>query len=166
MNLYILRHAKAEPRGLKYKLDHKRPLTSEGEEIMKSAAEGMKVLCESFDLILTSPYIRALKTAEITAGVFKTDKIWVSENLVADGNLKKLIDEINDNYSTTKDILIVGHNPSLPQLISVLLTGDSNLEVNLKKSGLCKLSTDNLRYGQCATMEWLLTPRQLQKIGK
>jgi len=31
----------------------------------------------------------------------------------------------------------------------------------LKKGGLCKLMIQRLRPGRCATLEWLLTPRQM-----
>jgi phosphohistidine phosphatase len=165
MNLFFLRHAKAEPRGPQYRPDRKRPLTPEGEKTMNKAAEGMVAMGLSFDLILTSPYIRAHRTAQIAAAAFKTDKIWISQNLVSEGSNKKLIDEINENYSLLKDILIVGHNPNLPELISVLLTGGTDLKIDLKKSGLCKLAVEDLRHDQCATMEWLLTPRQLQRMS-
>jgi len=34
------------------------------------------------------------------------------------------------------------------------------------KSGLAKLEVDNLRFAKCATLEWLLTPKQLQKFAR
>jgi hypothetical protein len=36
----------------------------------------------------------------------------------------------------------------------------------LKKAGLCKLSADKLSFGRCAHLHWLLTPRQLSRLGK
>jgi phosphohistidine phosphatase len=165
MNLFFLRHAKAEPFGNKYKLDRKRPLTSEGEKIMKCAAQGMVELELSFDLIMTSPYVRALRTAEITAKAFKTDNLCTSQNLMCEGDPRKLIDEINDNYPSLANLLLVGHEPYLGKLVSVLLTGKDDLQIDFKKSALCKLSTDDLRYGRCATLEWFLTPRQLQQMA-
>jgi len=35
----------------------------------------------------------------------------------------------------------------------------------MKKGGLCQLSIDALRFGRCATMDWLLTPRQLRRMA-
>ena len=166
MNLFFLRHAKAEPRSDKYKPDAKRPLTRLGEEITTQVAKGMVRLDLGFDLIITSPYVRAVRTAELTAGVLKTDKVWASETLGSDGDPKKLIAVINENYGSLENILLVGHEPYMSKLMSVLLIGDSDLQINFKKSGLANLSIEDLRYGKCATLEWLLTPRQLQRLGK
>jgi phosphohistidine phosphatase len=166
MNLYLLRHAKAEPRGGMWKSDSKRPLSPEGEEIMRLVARGMLELDVKIDLIVTSPFARAARTAAIAAEVYKTDKIWTSQNLVPDGEPSRLIVELNDNYSTLSNIVVVGHEPYLGELLSVLLTGESGMDVNFKKAALCKLTVENLRRGRCATLEWFLTPRQLQKLGK
>jgi hypothetical protein len=53
MNLYLLRHAKAEPHGTQYPNDSKRPLSAEGEKNMRHAAQGMAALGLSFDLIIS-----------------------------------------------------------------------------------------------------------------
>jgi phosphohistidine phosphatase len=65
MNLFFLRHGKAHPRSPQWRPDSKRPLTQEGENAMFDVARGIKALGLSFDVILTSPYVRALRTAEI-----------------------------------------------------------------------------------------------------
>ena len=165
MNLYLLRHGKAAPQG-SLGPDDKRPLTLEGEQIVKRVAQGMAAMELEFDLILTSPLVRAAKTAEITARVLKTDKICTTPSLACDGNPRKLIEEINDNFGTLESVLIVGHEPYLAILMSVLISGDQGARFELKKSGLAKLHIENLRFAKCATLEWLLTPKQLQKLGK
>jgi phosphohistidine phosphatase len=166
MELYLLRHAIAVERGTPgYARDSDRPLTPEGEKKMWRAAEGMKALDLSFDLILTSPYLRAKQTADIVAEVFKAqDKMEMSENLTPDGDPERLIAELNRRYRSLERILLVGHEPYLSSLISVLVTGDGSLSLVMKKGGLCLLTVDSLRCGQCATLEWLLTPRQLRLI--
>jgi len=165
MNLYFLRHAKAYPRRKKFTPDSKRPLTPDGEKQMQEVAGGMKELGLEFDLILTSPYVRALRTAEIAAEVFKSKKLKITENLISEADPKKIINEINAKYFPIKNIALVGHEPFLSQLMSVLLTGGSDLKINFKKAGLGKLSMEDLRFGKCACLEWLLTPRQLARIA-
>jgi hypothetical protein len=49
----------------------------------------------------------------------------------------------------------------LSSLISLLVSGDASFAVVMKKGGLCKLSTESLKPGRCATLEWLLTPKQM-----
>ena len=166
MNLYVLRHAKAHPRGSKWRPDSKRPLTREGEKKMADVARGMKKLGISFDLILTSPFERALRTAQIVVETYNVRKLFPTNNLASNADPQAIISEINDTFSTLKDILIVGHEPFLSGLISLLLTGDGALKIDFKKAGLCKLTVEELRFGKCAQLNWLLTPRQLSRLGK
>ncbi len=57
------------------------------------------------------------------------------------------------------DVLLVGHEPYLSDLISLLLSGESGLAIVMKKAGFCKLSIGQLCFGRCATLEWLVTPK-------
>ena len=56
-------------------------------------------------------------------------------------------------------MLLVGHEPDLGRLISVLVTGKRGLAVAVKKGGLCKLEIGTLQYGRCATLQWLVPPK-------
>jgi hypothetical protein len=40
------------------------------------------------------------------------------------------------------------------------------MKIDFKKAALCKLSVEELRFGDCASLCWLLTPRQLGRLGK
>jgi phosphohistidine phosphatase len=166
MNLFFLRHAKACPRGPKYRPDSKRPLTREGEKTMREAAAGIQKLDLSFDLILTSPYARALRTAEILAGANDSKKLFVTNHLAAEAEPQEVVTEIVENFSTLENIVLVGHEPFLSGLISILLTGKPGMKIDFKKAALCKLSVEDLRFGDCASLCWLLTPRQLGRLGK
>ena len=92
MNLFFLRHAKACPRGPKFRPDSKRPLTREGEKTMREAAAGIQKLDLSFDLILTSPYARALRTAEILAEAYDSKKLFVTNHLAAEAEPAEVVD--------------------------------------------------------------------------
>ena len=75
MDLYLLRHGIAvEPGSPGYAKDADRPLTPEGERKLGQIAEAMEALELSFDLILSSPYVRARQTAEIVAATLKARK--------------------------------------------------------------------------------------------
>ena len=167
MELYLLRHAIAVPHGTPgYARDADRPLTAAGEQKMRRIAEGMQALELSFDLILSSPLTRARQTAEITAKVFSNEKkLKFTDHLAVGGNMKELIEELKSKYGSLGSILLVGHEPSLSQLISLLISGDPDLSITMKKGGLCKLTVDFLRLGRCATLEWLLAPGQMTRIG-
>ena len=158
MNLYILRHAIAEERDSeKYPDDSKRPLTDKGAKRMGRIAEGMLALGIELDVILSSSYTRAKQTAEIVAKEFGAESKLKFTKHLETGDAEKLIDEIN-KLGKIANVLLVGHEPDLSELISVLLMGDTSLPLTMKKGGLCKLTVGNLKYGQCASLEWLVPP--------
>ena len=166
MNLYLLRHAIAVERGTKgFSDDSRRPLTGEGIEKMRRIAKGMHRLDLEFDLILSSPYLRARQTAGIVVAEFDVEaKLKFSENLTSAAT-EALVAELNKTYHDRKNILLVGHEPYLSGLISTLLTGHPHTPIMLKKGGLCQLTIKALRHGCCAQLDWLLTPRQLRLLG-
>lgn len=166
MDLYILRHAIAASReDQSFPRDSDRPLTAKGAAKLRKVVRGMKALSLSFDLILTSPYLRARQTAELVAAELgAATKVERTPHLAPDGNPRTLIDLIASRGRERSSILVVGHEPYLSQLISVLLAGDARIAITMKKAGLCKLALQTPRYGRCATLDWLLTPAQAERI--
>jgi phosphohistidine phosphatase len=163
MELYILRHAIAVDRGTPgYADDSLRPLTAEGRKKMRRIAKGMKALQLRFDLILSSPFLRAKETAEIAAEVLQARrKLKFSEDLAVTGDPKALIESLPHSC---KQVLLVGHEPYLSNLVGRLISGTSSVCLKFKKGGLCKLTADHLKFGRCAELEWLLTPSQLARF--
>ncbi len=163
MDLYILRHAEAVERE-KFKRVHDadRPLTENGIKKMKKIAQAMLHLGLEFDAILSSPYMRAKDTAQIVGEAFECKSIIkLTPHLVIAGSPADLVKQINEEYSGKGQILLVGHEPYLSNLISVLISGREDVFIKLRKSGICKLSVEKLRLGKCATLEWLMGPSQL-----
>jgi phosphohistidine phosphatase len=166
MDLFLLRHGIAVDRGQPgYEDDSLRPLTPKGAARIHRIAQAAKRLRLKFDLILSSPYLRAQQTAQGIASFYKMeDKLRLTENLVPATLASALIGEIHETYADALSILLVGHEPYLSGLVSVLLAGDENVMITFKKGGLCKLSVDELRYERCATLEWLMTPKQMLNL--
>ena len=167
MNLYMIRHAIAVDESTSdYASDSERPLTDKGRKRMRQIAKALRHLGVEFDLILSSPYVRARETAEILADVFKMkDKIVFSDHLIPEGNPELLIGEINEKHSADS-LAIVGHEPHLSSLIGLLTADTAKIEITLKKGGVCHLSADDLHHhDHRATLEWLLTPGILMEIN-
>jgi phosphohistidine phosphatase len=167
MNLYLIRHAIAVDQATSdYASDSERPLTDKGRKKMRQIAKALRTLGVEFDLILSSPYVRACETAEVLADVFKMKKeILFSDHLIPEGNPELLIGEINEKYSVDS-LAIVGHEPHLSTLIGLLIGDSSKIEITLKKGGVCHLSADDLHHhDHRATLEWLLTPGILMEIS-
>jgi phosphohistidine phosphatase len=163
MNLYLLRHGIAvDPSVPDFAKDAERPLTPKGKRRLRQSAEAMGAMKITFDVILSSPYVRAKQTAEIVAKALKRRKqLKFSDDLTPGGNPKSLIQSLNDLRPRPKNILLVGHEPYLSRLIALLTAGNTSMEIDFKKGSLCKLETESLRYGRCAIFAWLLAPRHL-----
>jgi phosphohistidine phosphatase len=167
MNLYILRHGIAvEPGTPGYEKDADRPLTQEGERKLWQVAEAMEALELSFDLILSSPYLRARQTTEIVAAAFSARRrLEFTDSLTPGANPRKLIELLKHRQPPPESVLLSGHEPFLSALISLLISGDPGLSVVMKKGGLCKLTIESLKPGRCASLEWLLTPKQMELMA-
>ena len=110
MNLFLIRHAIAVDEGMpEYEDDSQRPLTDKGKKKMRQIAKGLRALGVEFDLILSSPYVRAKETADILADVFKTKAdVALSDNLVPMGDPNLLIADMKEKYSA-HSVAIFGH---------------------------------------------------------
>src|SRR4051812_38464819 len=72
IEIYILRHAIAKSReNWRGKPDSERPLTTKGEKKMTGEARAMRAAGLKFDLIVSSPFARASRTAEIVARILR-----------------------------------------------------------------------------------------------
>jgi phosphohistidine phosphatase len=167
MNLYIVRHAIAVENGTPgYEDDSQRPLTDTGIKKMKKIAKGLRQLDVGFDVVLTSPYVRARDTAKILAKEYGIkDKVAFTDNLIPPGDFEKLIQEIQTSYNVD-NLALVGHEPMLSQFISWLTAGDNDSKITLKKGGVAYLVAEKLFEDHRATLEWLLTPSLMVELSK
>jgi phosphohistidine phosphatase len=167
MDLYVLRHGRAGIRDRHmWPDDSLRPLTDDGRKRLRSIARAMNDIGLRFDLVLSSPYLRARETAEIVVAEIQAGKsLELTPYLEPDGDPASLVADIVARGDSLGSILLVGHEPYLSDFISTLLTGDTGMSMTLKKGGLCHLTVEDLTYGRCATLEWLCSPALLLKMG-
>jgi phosphohistidine phosphatase len=167
MKIYVLRHGIAvEPGASGCENDAGRPLIPKGKRQLRQTAAAMKKMGLRFDLILSSPYLRAKQTAEIVAESLKLKgQLKISDALAPDGSPKNLIRQLNELKPAPENVLLVGHEPYLGCLVSLLTTGRADLMMDFKKGGLCQLEAGKLSHDRCATLVWLLTPRQMKLMA-
>jgi phosphohistidine phosphatase len=166
MHLFLLRHGIAADHGDPLcPHDSERPLTPQGRRKTRLVAGTLGRLGIKPDVILTSPFVRARQTADITATVLRAKKrLRVCQHLAGGGDAKRLIAELNRLHGNADSVMLVGHEPDLSELASLLISGkpdDAHLE--LKKGGLCVLQTAALCAGKCATLLWLAPPKLLSQ---
>lgn len=164
MKLILLRHGIAvEPGTPGYERDRDRPLTPEGRRKVRLIAQALAGLKITPDVILSSPFIRAHQTAEIVAAVLRLKKrLRLCPHLASGGDAGRLVAEVNKHHTDVESVMLVGHEPDLSLLASLLLTGSAaGTAIELKKGGLCMLEAEVLRAGRCATLLWLTPPKLL-----
>jgi phosphohistidine phosphatase len=158
--LYLVRHAIAEPRDReRWPDDAARPLTPEGEESFRRAANGLLRIVPSIDAVLTSPYARAWRTA----GILHETAAWPAPSRCdALGAVHPPAEAIPiiRAHADQGAIALVGHEPYLTDLVS-LLAETERLGLRLKKGGVVCLEVE----GDEAALRWMVTPKILRALG-
>ena len=168
MNLYFMRHGIAVARGDTGipSDDRERALTPKGIKRVHKAAKGLLCLSLSFDRILTSPFERARRTAQIVAeALHLEERLKEMQELSPDQSIQDLLSGLIA-YQGENDIFLVGHEPLLSRTVSFLLSGSAGAEIRLKKGGLCCLEVDGLPPKESAVLHWALAPKQLRQMAR
>jgi phosphohistidine phosphatase len=165
MNLYLLRHGPAADRAAFAGDDSDRPLTPEGRKRVHQVARALAALDLDPDWILSSPCTRARETAAIVARALGAgDRLQLCDALRADVGAAAAAEALVRLRPRPARLLLVGHEPQLSSLASLLLSGGPDLDLVLKKAGLAGLTIERLAAGKCAALEWWLAPRQLVRL--
>lgn len=155
MRLYFLRHAEASYDAAS---DHDRPLTQRGQDRTQTAANVMKRLGIEPAYIFSSPRVRARDTAQIVADALKMDvDIHEAVNFsFSRAKLHNLIRELDEG----DDVMFVGHNPSMSEVVSDLCGAD----INMKKGGLARIDLDTVTPMR-GSLVWLIAPKVFDALG-
>jgi phosphohistidine phosphatase len=116
MDLYLIRHAEAEPRGGEYR-EESRPLTSKGARQFRAAAAGMKKMGVRFDRLLFSPWLRAAATADFLVPLVEGES--EATLLLAKPPTRDILKVLSGN-----SVAVVGHQPWLGELLGWLVFND------------------------------------------
>jgi len=175
MRLLIVRHAVAEDRDEFAKTgldDSMRPLTKDGRRRMERGVRGLRAVVRRVDVLATSPFTRAAQTAKIVADAYGAPEPVAVSELTPEGKYKDFIGWLR-GQATHDVVAVVGHEPHLSGLVSLLLTGRNDPVLVLKKGGACLIefagdegdSDANTDVGAGkAKLLWSLTPGQLRRL--
>lgn len=156
LEVYLQRHGVAEessPGGR----DSDRALTPEGKRKLRSVLRAAKKAAVRPALILTSPYKRAVQTAELAAqvltcpgGVLQTDA------LKPGASPQEAWAEIRA-HSHARRILLTGHEPLFSQLAAHLLDSPG-LRIDFKKGAILRIDFEPAGAAPRGELKWMITP--------
>lgn len=142
MQLYLIRHGIAVDREDPHcPPDTERPLTPKGIKRTRAAALGLQALDVKPNAVLTSPWLRALQTAEIFCEVLRypSKKIIRTDALKGTTAPSDLLRELQ--AMKARVVLCFGHEPHLHLVIGHVLRTSAKI-TELKKAGLALLELD------------------------
>lgn len=166
MELYILRHGKAEEHSPRITSDAKRRLTEVGRMEMVEVASGIATLGVQIDHIISSPLERARETAEIVKRRLQkkanSARLGIWQELMPESNILDVHSRLV-GMEPDAGIMLVGHEPHLSSLVSsMVLTGDGSILMNLKKGGLVVIRGNATGDRVRGSLRSLMTPKQLR----
>jgi phosphohistidine phosphatase len=157
MELYLLRHGIAEDHSSTGR-DQDRRLTEEGREKLRKVLKRAAGAGVEPSLIISSPYKRALETAEIAASElgYKGDIVRTS-SLTPDSSPPSVWSEIRE-HRDEPSILLAGHEPLFSSTVALLL-GATREMVDFRKAALVRIDIHAFGPTPQGVLQWMLTAK-------
>jgi phosphohistidine phosphatase len=153
MELYIIRHAEAEPAAMG-RDDARRALTPKGAEAFAREVRGLEHLGVALDRVYHSPLLRAVETADLLAPLLDGESIVTPE--LAHPPSEEFLRSLSGER-----VAVVGHEPHVSDLLMVLVLGWRVFEpesqrglIEFKKGAVAWLSGEPRPAGMTLVAFW------------
>lgn len=161
MNLLLVRHAHATWESREWANDLERPLTELGNKQSARLGAALRAAMKPADRLFSSPFVRAKQTAQIIA----TEAGWpdptVHEPDFTGSDHRSWVKGLLESFQQidVETLAYVGHEPTLSQLITLLLTGnDEQPIVEMDPSSAALLRFAGPPLAGSASLVWLVSP--------
>jgi phosphohistidine phosphatase len=163
--IYLVRHAVAAKRDpAHWPDDSLRPLTPEGIARFRRAARGLGRIVPTVDLVLSSSYTRSLETAELLREEARWPAPERCRQLEADQTPGAALHALQA-LGKPSTLALVGHEPNLSSLASLLLTGhEDDLELELKKGAVAFVGIQDDVPPGTGVLRWSVSPKILRAL--
>jgi phosphohistidine phosphatase len=159
----VLRHGPAESRDpSRWPDDTLRPLSAKGVIQTRRGARGLGRLVDTVGHLASSPALRATRTAELVAAELdRPRRIELWPELAPDRTAASLFARVARVARPNHPLLLVGHEPSLTELVGLAVTGETVAFAHLAKGGAACFEFPSAVRPGAARLLWLLTRKQL-----
>ncbi|HVT91781.1 MAG TPA: histidine phosphatase family protein [Bryobacteraceae bacterium] len=164
VELYLLRHGIAEDESAGQP-DSERSLTHEGRKKLADILSAARAAGVAPSLILSSPFRRAVQTAEIAAEILTHSGEILRTQALTPGSTPQAVWEEVRVHRDADSILLTGHEPLFSAATAFLL-GAPSLEIDFKKGSMARV--DVYRFGPAprGVLKWLLAPKLAPGAGR
>jgi phosphohistidine phosphatase len=153
IHLYLVRHAAAED-GVGIP-DAFRTLNAKARKRFRKTARNLARKVGRLDLVLTSPLVRAVQTAELLAGEIKHGALAVLPELGADHTADSILKAVS-RVRKEGSIALVGHEPHLGRLVAALarLSGAQAAKLEIRPGAIVRVDLSGLPQPKKADARW------------
>jgi phosphohistidine phosphatase len=161
MDVYFLRHASAGQSKGNDKQDEKRPLDDQGIDQASLMGRVLAAMDVRFDTIVSSPLKRAIQTASLVANEIGFEQPIVQHDALRPDASFDEFQELLKSLSGKDCIMVVGHNPTQSEFLSLLVSGGGSPDgIELRKGAIAKVEIKQSR----GLLQWLATPKMARTI--
>jgi phosphohistidine phosphatase len=165
--LLLMRHAKSDwSSGVKEDID--RPLNRRGRNDTPIIGEELLRRNAVPDLILSSPAVRAMQTADLLSKScgFSGEVQWINE--FYNGDMEQILQHVKKIPENVGRLMIIGHNPVFELLASNLIS-NKEADVILPTASVISITVSISLWNDLELhnnkLDWIITPKQLKKEG-
>lgn len=162
--IYLVRHGAAEDMAESGR-DFDRALTAAGVSRMEAVARGLATLGVEPQCLLVSPLVRAQQTADCLVSALTPARRETWEELACGVDPESIVARL-DTLSADGDLMLVGHEPDMGELLSFFLTGRTDsFWTRFRKGAVACLTAGVLPPMGRAQLEWFERAAVLARIG-
>ncbi|HEX9579309.1 MAG TPA: phosphohistidine phosphatase SixA [Myxococcales bacterium] len=153
IHLYLVRHGAAEDAaGIP---DALRTLTAKARRRFRKAARSLARKSGAIDLVLTSPLVRAVQTAEILAGEVKHRAFAVLPELAPEHDVAAILKAVS-RARKQGSIALVGHEPQIGRLLAQLaqVPAAKAAKLDIRPGAIIRIDVIGLPQAKAAEGRW------------
>jgi len=161
MNLLLVRHAHATWNGRQWANDSERPLTDLGTKQAEALGQALGRVVGHVDVLMSTPLTRARQTADIIARATGWPSPQVHEPAFSGSDHSGWVKTLLGSFQglDVPTLAYVGHEPTLSELITLLLGGPTqSLMVEMRPGGAASLSFEGPPIEGEGYLNWLVRP--------
>ena len=168
MQVILVRHGVAEDLELgSFTSDAERQLTKKGRKQIRQVAKGLRRITGCVDCVASSPFARAVQTAEALVEEFAKEQPTPFEivEIMQCGMSADAATDWLANQDPQGKIVLVGHQPDLSILMAHLTTSTGAVYGKFPPAGACLIDFAHTPGAGSGKLVWLATPTMLGRLS-